>query len=61
MTELEQVHEAPSMCHLALAKELKEKDSEIQEIKQNITSVENKLNDLLTKMKHNEEKQAEEP
>ena len=36
----------------ALAKELKQKDSEIQELKQNITSLENKLNDLAIKRKH---------
>ena len=50
----------------ALAKELKQKDSEIQELKQNITSLENKLNDLAIKMKYSEgqqewEKQHQEP
>jgi prefoldin subunit 5 len=30
----------------ALSRELKEKDSEIQELRQNITSLENKLNEL---------------
>ena len=33
----------------SLARELKEKDSEIQELKQTITSLENKLNELLEK------------
>jgi chromosome segregation ATPase len=44
-----------------LAKESKEKDSEIQELKHNITLLEDKLNDLYMKMKHNnkEEKQVE--
>jgi sensor histidine kinase YesM len=44
-----------------LAKELKAKDSEVQELKQNITLLEDKLNDLYMKMKHNnkEEKQVE--
>ena len=51
----------------ALAKELKQKDSEIQELKENITSLENKLkNDLAIKMKYSEgqqewEKQHQEP
>jgi polyhydroxyalkanoate synthesis regulator phasin len=35
----------------ALSRELKEKDSEIQELRQNITSLENKLNDLTMKTK----------
>ncbi|HZI71785.1 MAG TPA: hypothetical protein VFD60_11555 [Nitrososphaeraceae archaeon] len=43
----------------ALAKELKQKDTEIQELKQNITSFENKLNDLYVKMKHRQETQEE--
>ena len=46
----------------ALAKELKQKDSEIQELKQTITSLENKLkNDLAIKRKHSikEEEQVE--
>jgi uncharacterized coiled-coil protein SlyX len=38
----------------ALAKELKEKDSEIQELKQNITLLEDKLNDLY-KQRNNKE------
>src|SRR5947199_7200951 len=37
----------------ALAKELKVKDSEIQELKQNMTLLEDKLNDLYMKMKYN--------
>jgi hypothetical protein len=37
----------------ALAKELKAKDSEVQEIKQCIISLEDKLNDLHRQMKHN--------
>ena len=48
----------------ALAKELKAKDSQIEELKQNITSLEDKLNDLSAKMKHREEqkeKQKQEP
>jgi hypothetical protein len=47
----------------ALAKELKQKDSEIQELKQTITSLENKLkNDLAIKRKHSiiEEEEEEE-
>jgi prefoldin subunit 5 len=45
----------------ALTKELKQKDSELQELKQNITSLENKLNDLAIKRKHSikEEEQEE--
>ena len=39
----------------ALAKELKAKDSQIEELKQNITSLEDKLSDLSAKMKHREE------
>ncbi|MFL6421831.1 MAG: hypothetical protein ACJ71P_20825 [Nitrososphaeraceae archaeon] len=35
----------------ALSRELKEKDSEIRELRQTITSLENKLNDLAMKMK----------
>jgi polyhydroxyalkanoate synthesis regulator phasin len=35
----------------ALVRELKEKDSEIQELRQNIASLENKLNNLATKTK----------
>ena len=48
----------------ALAKELKAKDSQIEELKQNITSFEDKLSDLSAKMKHREEhkeKQKQEP
>jgi predicted transcriptional regulator len=45
----------------ALTKELKEKDSEIQELKHNITLLEDKLNDLLMKMKHNNEEKQVEP
>lgn len=41
----------------ALAKELKAKDSQIQELKENITSLEDKLNDLLTKTKCKEDKE----
>jgi hypothetical protein len=43
----------------ALTKELKQKGTEIEELKGNITSLENKLNDLYMKMKHKEEKQEE--
>ena len=43
----------------ALAKELKQKDSEIQELKQNITSLENKLNDMHLKTKSNKEAEGE--
>src|SRR6476646_9832985 len=39
----------------ALAKELKAKDSQIEELKQNITSFEDKLSDLSAKMKHRDE------
>ena len=39
----------------ALAKELKAKDSQIEELKQNITSLEDKLSDLFAKMKYREE------
>jgi hypothetical protein len=45
----------------ALAKELKQKDSEIQELKQNITSLENMLkNDLAIKRKHSIKEEEEE-
>ena len=37
----------------ALTNDLKEKDSEIQELKQNITLLQDKLNDLYKEMKHN--------
>ena len=43
----------------ALAKELKQRDSEIQELKQNITSLENKLNDMHLKTKSNKEAEGE--
>lgn len=43
----------------AIAKELKQKDTEIQELKQNITSLENRLSDLSTKMKNREEQKEE--
>ena len=47
---------------VALAKELKVKDSGIQELKQNITLLEDKLNDLLMKMKYkNKEESQREP
>src|SRR5437016_4289978 len=39
----------------SLAKELKAKDSQIEELKQNITSLEDKLSDLSAKMKYREE------
>lgn len=39
----------------ALAKELKAKDSQIGELKQNFTSLEDKLSDLSAKMKYREE------
>jgi hypothetical protein len=48
----------------SLAKELKAKDSQIEELKQNITSLEDKLSDLSAKMKHRDEqkeKQKQEP
>ena len=35
----------------ALSRELKEKDSEIQDLKQNVTKLENKLNELSSQMK----------
>jgi prefoldin subunit 5 len=44
----------------ALAKELKAKDSEIQELKQNITLLEDKLNDLYTEMKRNNKEDKKE-
>ena len=48
----------------ALAKELKQKDSEIQELKCNITSLENKLNDMMyverKRIKEEDEKKHEE-
>lgn len=39
-----------------LAKELKAMDSQIQELKENITSLKDKLNDRLTKTKCKEDK-----
>src|SRR5256714_13153631 len=39
----------------ALTKELKHKDDEIEELRQNITSLEDKLSDLFAKMKYREE------
>jgi hypothetical protein len=44
----------------ALAKELKQKDSEIQELKESITSLENKLSDLAIKTKHSKDKEEDE-
>jgi predicted transcriptional regulator len=43
----------------ALAKELKEKDSEIQELKQSLTLLEDKLNDLYREMRCNKEDKKE--
>jgi hypothetical protein len=40
-----------------LAKELKEKDIEIEELKQNITSLQDKLNDIYIEMKHKGDEQ----
>ena len=45
----------------ALTKELKVKDSEIQELKQNITLLEDKLNDLYRQIKHNNKEDNKEP
>jgi predicted transcriptional regulator len=39
-----------------LSRELKEKDSQIQELKQTVTSLENKLNELSSQINRNEEK-----
>jgi hypothetical protein len=44
----------------ALSRELKEKDSEIQELKQNTTSLENKINDLTIKLKYNKVEETQE-
>jgi hypothetical protein len=48
----------------AIAKELKQKDSEIQELKCNITSLENKLNDMMyverKRIKEEDEKKHQE-
>jgi predicted transcriptional regulator len=43
----------------ALTNDLKEKDSEIQELKQNITLLEDKLNDLYKEMKRNNKEDKE--
>jgi hypothetical protein len=40
-----------------LAKELKEKDIEIEELKQNITSLQDKLNDIYIEMNHKGDEQ----
>ena len=45
----------------ALTKDLKEEDSEIQELKQNITLLEDKLNDLYRQIKHNNKEDNKEP
>jgi predicted transcriptional regulator len=45
----------------ALAKEVKEKDSEIQELKQRVISLEDKLNDLYREMKCNNKEDNKEP
>jgi predicted transcriptional regulator len=45
----------------ALAKELKEKDSEIQELKQSLTLLQDKLNDLYKEMKRNNKEDNKEP
>ena len=42
-----------------LAKELREKDSEIEELKQNITLIQDKLNDIYMEMKHKGDKQLQ--
>ena len=42
-----------------LAKELKEKDVEIEELKQNITLIQDKLNDIHMEMKHKGDKQLQ--
>jgi septal ring factor EnvC (AmiA/AmiB activator) len=39
----------------ALTKDLKQKDDEIEELRQNISSLEDKINDLNMKIKHTEE------
>src|ERR687887_1303737 len=41
----------------ALSRELKEKDTQIQELRQTVTSLENKLNDLAIKRKHSKEEE----
>jgi predicted transcriptional regulator len=45
----------------ALAKEVKEKDSEIQELIQRVISLEDKLNDLYREMKCNNKEDNKEP
>lgn len=45
----------------ALAKELKGKDSEIQELTQRVISLEDKLNDLYREMKCNNKEDNKEP
>ena len=45
----------------ALSRELKEKDSEIQELRQNITILEDKLNHLAVNTKHNKEVERQGP
>jgi hypothetical protein len=45
----------------ALAKELKVKDSDIQELKQNLTLLEDKLNDLYKETKRNNKEDNKEP
>jgi septal ring factor EnvC (AmiA/AmiB activator) len=42
----------------ALTKELKQKDDEIEELRQNISSLEDKINDLNMKIKHTEEEKG---
>jgi hypothetical protein len=44
---------------VALAKELKEKDIEIEELKQNIVSLQDKLNDIHMELKHKGDKQLQ--
>jgi hypothetical protein len=43
----------------ALSRELKEKDLEIQELRQNINSLENKINTFPTKTKQVEKQEAQ--
>ena len=45
----------------ALAKELKVKDSEIQELKDNMTLLEDKLNGMYMEMKRNNKQDNKEP
>ena len=44
----------------SLTKELKQKDNEIEELRQNISSLEDKINDLNMKIKHTEEDEEKE-